>query len=74
MHTVKNSQCINPNYLANWRSEDFVGRIALLGHSCSMGTRSTKLSGKILKKYRVLLHLHLTRPGFSQDDAGLGDA
>ena len=71
MHMVKNSQCINPKYLANWRSVDFVGRIALLGHSRSMGTRSTKLSGK---KYRVLSHLHLTRPGFSQDDAALGDA
>ena len=74
MHMVKNSKFINPKFLANWRSEDFVGKIALLGHSCSMGTRSTKLSGKILKKYRVLLHLHLTRPGFSQDDAALGDA
>ena len=51
----------------NWcfKSEDFVGAIARLAHSCTSGVASTRLSTKVLPKYAILLHLLLTREGFS---------
>ena len=65
MHMVENGVHMNPKESMNFRSEDFVGQLARLGHSCSMGVRSTKLSSKIIPKYLVLLHFQLTRPGFN---------
>ena len=49
----------------NFRSEHFVGQISQLGHSCSFGVKSTRVSVKLMEKYRILLHLQLTRPGFA---------
>ena len=66
MHLIQNGQFINPKYTCNWKSEDFVGRVSKLGHSVAPGVRSTRLSTKIIPKYRVLLHLQMTRPGFAQ--------
>ena len=65
MHMVENGVHMNPKESMNFRSEDFAGQLARLGHSCSMGVRSTKLSSKIIPKYLVLLHFQLTRPGFN---------
>ena len=65
MHMVENGVHMNPKESTNFRSEDFVGQLPRLGHSCSMGVRSTKLSSKIIPKYLVLLHFQLTRPGFN---------
>ena len=65
MHMVENGVHMNPKESMNFRSEDFVGQLARLGHSCSMGVRSTKLSSKIVPKYLALLHFQLTRPGFN---------
>ena len=58
---------LNPRLHWCFKSEDFVGHISRLGHSCSPGVASTKLSTKLLTKYRVLLHLLLTREGFTLD-------
>ena len=46
--------------------EDFVGRIAALTHSVSMGVKSTSLCKKVAPKYRILLHLLLSREGLDQ--------
>ena len=63
-HLVENSKYLNPR--AHWcfSCEDFVGKMALLAHSVSMGVRSTKISQKVCPKYKLLLDLLLTREGF----------
>ena len=66
-HLIKNGQVMNPRFACNWKSEDFVGRLAKLGHSVSSGVKSTSLSKKIIPKYRVLLYLKLTRPNFGDE-------
>ena len=57
--------------------EDFVGRISTLAHSVSHGVRSTGLSRKVALKYKVLLHLRLTRQDMDVHDPwgflGLGE-
>ena len=65
IHLVKNSRFINPRYHWCFKSEDFVGHCARLGHSVSMGVAATKLSTKVMPKYRILLHLLLSREGFT---------
>lgn len=65
MHLVESGCHMNPRESMNFRSEDFVGQVSRLGHSCSMGVRSTRLSSKIIPKYLVLLHFQLTRPDFN---------
>ena len=63
-HLVLNSKYLNPRCHWCFKSEDFVGRISQVTHSMSMSVRSTKLSTKAAAKYRVLLHLRLTRFSF----------
>lgn len=63
-HLVRDSQYLNPRYAWNFRAEDFVGKMSRLAHSLMMGVKATKLSGKLLIKYRILLHMQLTQLGF----------
>ena len=63
-HLVVNSKCLNPRFHWCFKSEDFVGRISHITHSVSMSVRSTRLSLKVSPKYRIMLHLRLTREGF----------
>ena len=42
-----------------FKAEDYVGKIAVLAHSCSFGTRSIDLPGKILTKWRLMLHFKI---------------
>ena len=65
-HLIQNSQFLNPRYHWCFKSEDFVGKVSRLAMSVSMGTKSTKISTKIAPKYRILLHLRLTRAGFAE--------
>ena len=52
--------------------EDFVGRISTLAYSVSHGVRSTRLSLKVAAKYKILLHLRLTRQDMDvHDPSGL---
>lgn len=67
-HLVRDSQYLNPRYAWNFRAEDFVGKVSKLAHSVMMGVKATKLSGKLLIKYRILLHMQLTQLGF---DSGM---
>ena len=57
LHAVKACWC--------FANEDMVAKISQLVFSISPGVRSTKLSKKMGPKYRILLHLLLTREGFS---------
>eukprot|EP00438_Fugacium_kawagutii_P003468 Skav217399 [mRNA] locus=scaffold532:724880:732954:+ [translate_table: standard] len=67
IHLCLEAKFLNPRYHWCFKSEDFVGAMAKLGHSSSHGVASQKLSTKVLPKYAILLHLLLTREGFSFD-------
>ena len=62
-HMCLGSKHQNPRFNACWKGEDFVGKISLLCHSCSFGTKCTRLTTKVLPKYQGMLHLILTRNG-----------
>ena len=63
---LENSRFLNPR--AHWcfSNEDFVGKLPLLTCSISPGVGASRLSMKVAPKYKVLLHLVLTRDGFEQ--------
>lgn len=52
------------NPAASWcfKNEDYVGKISKICLSVAFGTKSTKLSQKLMRKYRFTLHLRLIRP------------
>ena len=64
MHLIENSQFLNYRIHHNYRAEDYVGKLSTLAHSVSFGVKAVRLSAKVAAKYRILLHLQLTRPGF----------
>ena len=61
MHLLWGSKYLNPRVSWCFAGEDYVGQIAKLGHSVSMGVSATRIPLKLAPKYRILLHLHLTR-------------
>lgn len=61
LHLLWGAKHLNPRIAWCFAGEDFVGQISKLGHSVSMGVSATRLSLKIAPKYRILIHLHLTR-------------
>ena len=63
-HLFKNTKWMNYRIHQNFRAEHFVGQMSQLAHSCSFGVKNTRISLKVVEKYKVLLHLQLTRPGF----------
>ena len=67
IHLCLGSYHMNPKFHWCFKSEDFVGAIAKMAHSCTHGVASTKLSTKVLPKYSILLHLVLTRQGFCME-------
>ena len=67
IHLCLGAAEMNPRFHWCFKSEDFVGAIARLAHSCTSGVASTRLSTKVLPKYSILLHLLLTREGFSME-------
>ena len=68
MHLIQNSKHLNFRIHHNYRAEHFVGQMSELAHSVSFGVKASKLSTKIALKYKMLLHLQLTRPGFGAVD------
>ena len=62
-HMCLDSKHQNPRCNARWKGEDFVVKISLLCHSCSFGTKCTRLTTKVLPEYQGMLHLILTRNG-----------
>lgn len=61
IHLLWNSKFMNPTRHWCFLGEDYVGHMSKLAHSVSFGVSSTKLTTKISPKYRVLVHLLLTR-------------
>lgn len=64
-HLVINSKQLNPRACWCFANEHFVGRMSQLVFSISSGVRSNRLSLKVGPKYRILLHLLLSRENFS---------
>ena len=62
-HMCLDSRHQNPRFHACWKGEDFVGKMSRLCHSCSFGTKCTRLTTKVLPNYQGMLHLLLTRNG-----------
>ena len=60
-HLGDNFLYMNPKYHWTFKAEDFVGKISKLAHSCSFGVGKHKLSAKLMQKYRIMVHLALTR-------------
>ena len=70
-HMIRNSKYLNFRLHQNYRAEDFVGQISVIGHSISFGNKATRVCQKLSQKYLVLLHLQLCKPGFghaAEDD------
>lgn len=63
-HLVENSRYLNPKGTWCFSNEDFVGKISCLTFSISPGVAAKRLSAKVAPKYRILLHLLLTREKF----------
>ena len=51
----------NPRTWWTYSSESWLGKLATLAHSCSHGTRACRISASVVAKWRLLLHLRLTR-------------
>ena len=64
IHLAKDAWYLNPRVFWCFKAEDYVGHIRTVTHSVSMGVKATKISQKLAIKYRILLHLLYTRPGF----------
>ena len=73
-HLAQNFKFLNPRYTGCFQSEDFVGKKSRLAHSCSFGVSKTKLSWKLLAKYRLMLHLVLHRVVPDMPDEGASDS
>jgi hypothetical protein len=61
VHLAESARYLNPKLQWCFKSEDFVGKVAKLGHSISMGVASQRISLKLVAKYRIWLHLRFTR-------------
>ena len=64
-HLAENSKFLNPKASWCFACEDFVSQMYQLVFSISPGVRSSKLCKKVGPKYRILVHLLLTRDNFS---------
>ena len=72
-HMLQNSKYMNPRRQWNFRAEDYVGHISKMTHSISFGVGATRISNKVSAKYRVHIHLLLTRGLESVMDSGSDD-
>ena len=63
-HLSENFRFLNCKFNWCFKSEDFVGRIAILGHSVSFGVRSTAITLKLMEKYRLLMYIKFSRDNF----------
>ncbi len=64
LHMSEQAATLNPRAVWTFRSEDYVGKISVICHSCTFGTRRSAQAHKLCNKYRCNLHLRLTRGDF----------
>ena len=53
VHLIQEAKYLNPRFHWCFKAEDYVGHLAKLTHSVSMGVRSTRLSQKLAAKYQA---------------------
>lgn len=56
-HLAEGFKFMNPKFNWCFKAEDFVGRVATIGHSVVHGSKATVVNLKLFEKYRFLLHL-----------------
>ena len=61
LHWAWEARYISPSVHACWMGEDFVGRMAKVAHSISFGSKTQKLSMRLMPKYKALMHLTLKK-------------
>lgn len=61
-HLCNNFRFLNPRAAWCFKAEDYVGKISRIATSVLPGVRTSQLPKKLAKKYRIHLHLRLTRP------------
>ena len=67
-HMGRSARYFNPRFSWCFRAEDLVGRLSRVASSISMGNKLTRVPAKLTRKYRLLLHLRLTRPRFEAEE------
>ena len=60
-HLAQMCKYQNPKTFWTYRQESWVGSMALVAHSCSHGTKNTKLSESFCEKYLLGLQLRLNQ-------------
>jgi hypothetical protein len=61
-HLAQNARFLGPRFCWCFKAEDYVGKISAIAASAVFGVRSTKLSLKLMEKYRYMLFFRLARP------------
>lgn len=63
VHLVESAKIVNPRFVWCYGGEDMVGRIARLAHMCLFGTNIQRLSLPLCERYRIAMHVRITRLG-----------
>ena len=66
MHLSQSFKFMNCKFNWCFKSEDFVGRISVMAHSCCFGVKTTAITAKLMEKYRLLMYIKFSR-GHSED-------
>ena len=61
-HLAEKARFLGPRFCWCFKAEDYVGKISAIAASAVFGTRSTRMSIKLMNKYRYMLYFRLTRP------------
>ena len=59
LHMMESFKYLNCKVGWCFRAEFFVGLMSKAAHACSIGTTPLELSRKVMKKWRVMLHVKL---------------
>ena len=59
LHSVHHSNVINPRLTWCFRQEDYMAIQRTLAKSCCKGLKGPQVTGKIINKVRVAMHIHL---------------
>ena len=66
-HLAKEFRFLNPNLVWTFKTEDYVGQVSRLAHSCCFAVARPRVSVPMCKQYRCLLHLKLERSPLAND-------
>jgi hypothetical protein len=61
VHLCEQAGTVNPRCTWCYGGEDLVGKISRLAHVCLYGTPNFKVASSLVEKYRVAMHLRISR-------------